>query len=169
MSISTIPGVGQVSVRRAELHEIVGLRHRILREGLPIETALFAGDDAANTYHIALFLIEKGDQPLPVCCATFMFNFYNERPAWQLRGMATEAAYQGKGLGTELLGFAEHILCRSEYTEARLMWCNARVPAVKFYEKNGWRCVSDVFDIPTAGPHREMVKQVGRHRDEDRS
>jgi len=165
MSTLTLPHVGQISVRRAALHEIIGLRYRILREGLPVESAIFAGDDDANTYHIAMFLIEKGSPPIPICCASFMLTFYDERLAWQLRGMATETVYQGKGVGTDLLGFAERILCRSEHTDVRFLWCNARLPAVKFYEKNGWHCVSDVFDIPTAGPHREMVKKLQRRSD----
>ena len=43
----------------------------------------------------------------------------------------------------------------------RLFWCNARVPALRFYQRHGWRIVSDQFDIPTAGPHRKLVKRLG--------
>ncbi len=40
-----------------------------------------------------------------------------------------------------------------------LVWCNARVVAVPFYAKQGWEIVSEVFDIPTVGPHRAMLRR----------
>jgi len=43
-------------------------------------------------------------------------------------------------------------------------WCNARVPAVPFYAAMGWTVVSDVFDVPTAGPHRVMTFEALRER-----
>ncbi len=39
-----------------------------------------------------------------------------------------------------------------------MWWCNARSTAIRFYEKNGWRIVSDEFIIEKYGPHRRMVK-----------
>ena len=41
-----------------------------------------------------------------------------------------------------------------------LLWCNARTPAVGFYENMRWRVVSAPFEIPTAGPHVKMVKRL---------
>ena len=41
-----------------------------------------------------------------------------------------------------------------------LLWCNARVPYVPFYEAMGWRVVSGQFEIPTAGPHVKMLKRL---------
>ena len=35
-------------------------------------------------------------------------------------------------------------------------WCNARTTAIGFYEQAGWSTATDVFDIPTAGPHVKM-------------
>ena len=42
----------------------------------------------------------------------------------------------------------------------RLFWCNARVPALAFYQRQGWQIMSEQFDIPTAGPHRKMTKRL---------
>jgi GNAT superfamily N-acetyltransferase len=142
---------------------ILDLRHRILRAGLPIETARFEGDQGPHTTHYAAFQTNDELKPTgrPICCATFMLGTYEEVPAWQLRGMATEEAYRGCGVGNQLLNTAEREL-RSHpvYAHVRLMWCNARVPAVRFYQRNGWKGVSDVFDIPTAGPHIQMTKFI---------
>lgn len=143
------------------VEDIIPLRHRVLRQGMPIEAARFEGDDISHTRHVAAHLAgTEGGLSNPVCCASFMLNAYNEAPAWQLRGMATEAKLQGLGLGAQLLAWAERELrVHPGYPpRARMLWCNARESAVKFYEKNGWKLVPGVFDIPTAGPHYKMTK-----------
>ena len=149
-----------VVTRCVPVYKIISLRHRILRQGLPVETARFPGDDDSMTQHIATFLAEAGGQAIgePICCASFMRGELNGEKAWQLRGMATDVPYQGRQLGTRLLiWFEQAIIDRGPL---RLMWCNARLPAVKFYESNGWECISEVFDIPTAGPHCKMMKRA---------
>lgn len=145
---------------KVRVEQIIGLRHRVLRQGLPVESAHFKGDDDPKTWHIASF--QKGRttgpmMPKAICCASFMLNYLDEKPAWQLRGMATDTAFQGKGIGQQLLQWSEMILTPQS---ARLLWCNARAIAIPFYEKNGWQCISDTFDIPSAGPHRKMMKRI---------
>ena len=149
----------EVSIMLVIVDEIIDLRHRMLREGLPIETASFPGDNDPATHHFAVYLSYGGENiGSPIGCASFMWSPLGQEPAWQLRGMATETAYQGRGLGNRLLDCAEETL--AQLSQVRTFWCNARASAVKFYEKNGWSCVSEVFDIPSAGPHREMVKRL---------
>ena len=87
-----------------------------------------------------------------------MLAGWEDSPAWQLRGMATDARYRGKGIGTAVLQLAEKTVIATGFS--RLLWCNARVPALAFYERQGWRVMSEQFDIPTAGPHRKMLKRV---------
>jgi predicted GNAT family N-acyltransferase len=41
-----------------------------------------------------------------------------------------------------------------------LLWCNARTPAVRFYQKQGWTPVGEEFDVPLAGPHVRMFKRL---------
>lgn len=152
--------LGNTITHCVPVDKIIPLRHRILRQGLPLEAAKFDDDDDAMTRHIATFLTDVDGQSSgePLCCASFVWNEFEKEPAWQLRGMATSGQYRGLGLASRLLiWFEEAIIDRGP---RRLMWCNARAPAVSFYEANGWRCVSGEFDIPTAGPHRKMVKRV---------
>ena len=158
LKVATAVYVGPVTLDR-----IIDLRHRILRAGLPIETAYFQGDEDLHTTHYAAFLTREGHKPMgrPVGCATFMLNLYDKMPAWQLRGMATEEAYQGTGVGRQLLGVAERELASNPlYAHVETLWCHARVSAIKFYERSGWRRVSEVFDIPNAGPHVTMIKSM---------
>src|SRR2546421_12182576 len=79
-------GPKKILVREARVEEIIPLRHRILRAGLPIEEAHFPGDRDPATCHVAAF-----DGSEAVGCATFVLNQWNGEPAWQLRGMATDA------------------------------------------------------------------------------
>jgi predicted GNAT family N-acyltransferase len=139
---------------------IINLRHRLLRAGMPFETAQFPGDDDTSTQHIGVFYPWLPDENAPlVSCASFMLNTYKEEPAWQLRGMCTDTRHQGHGFGGKLLNCAETAIVES--SKVCLFWCNARVPAIPFYERHGWVVDSEVFDIPTAGPHRKMFKRFG--------
>ena len=49
---------------------------------------------------------------------------------------------------------------RADRSSPPQLWCNARTPAVGFYQRMGWAVVSDVFEIPTAGPHVRMTKRL---------
>jgi GNAT superfamily N-acetyltransferase len=148
-----------ISICRVPVDVLIDLRHRLLRAGLPAEAARFPGDEDASTWHIGLFYSgADGDNAPLVSCASFMLNSYKDEPGWQLRGMATDTSHQGKGFGGKLLACAEKAILQQ--SNVRLFWCNARVPAITFYERQGWTVDSEEFDIPTAGPHRKMVKRL---------
>jgi GNAT superfamily N-acetyltransferase len=142
-----------VRVRLATLEEIIALRHAILREGLPPEMAYFAEDRAPTTRHFGAFADGRN-----VGCATFLVSNYENQPGWRLRGMATAPDFRRAGLGRAMLALAEEAI-RAE-SEIRLLWCDARTPAVPFYQKQGWRIVSDEYVVPTAGPHYRMTKPL---------
>jgi GNAT superfamily N-acetyltransferase len=147
-----VDGHPPLIIRAAKWEELVDLRHHVLRQGLPRESAIFPGDDLASSRHFGVF---EGDTTIG--CATFHRNQFESEPAWQLRGMATDGALRSKGVGRELLGFAEEVL-RGDESSIRRMWANARVPAIRFYQSMGWLIVSEEFDVPTAGPHRRITK-----------
>jgi N-acetylglutamate synthase-like GNAT family acetyltransferase len=146
---------GEMIIRRATLAEIVDLRHVILRDRLPRDEAIFDGDEAATSRHFAAVNRAGG---AVVACATVHLNAWAGTRAWQLRGMATHPAVRKTGVGRRLLEFLERDL--ADAPDVRQLWCNARVPAVGFYERMGWDVVSEVFEIPTAGPHVRMTKRL---------
>jgi hypothetical protein len=150
-------GAAGITICRVSIDVIVDLRHRMLRAGLPKGSAQFPGDDVASTWHVGVFTSSK-ENALPISCASFMLNSYNGEPAWQLRGMCTDTQHQRKSLGGKMLACAEAAIIKD--SNVRLFWCNARVPAIPFYERHGWTVDSEEFDIPTAGPHRKMVKRI---------
>jgi GNAT superfamily N-acetyltransferase len=148
-------GRAAVVVRRATLAEIIALRHAELRPGLPRETAHFDGDDDPGTRHFAAF---PSADPDPVGCASLMAQPWQDEPAFQLRGMATRAALVRRGIGAAVLGGVESDV-RAD-TDVRVLWCHARLAAVPFYRRLGWAVVSDVYDIPSVGPHHTMVRRL---------
>ena len=144
----------RLDLRRARVEELISLRHEVLRHGLPRDAAIFDGDDAPTSRHYGAF-----DNGTAVGCATLMLNQWDGEPAWQVRGMATDERFRGRGLGAALLRMAEAELL-GERSPVRVLWCNARVPAIRFYEKLGWAVRCEPFDIPTAGPHVKMTKRL---------
>lgn len=149
----------RLAICRVSIDVIIDLRYRMLRAGLPKETANFPGDDDVSAWHVGLFYPFSDGSIVPaVTCASFMLKPYKDQSAWQLRGMCTEAVHQSKGFGGRLLSCAEAAILKS--SPVRLFWCNARVPAIPFYQRQGWTVDSEVFDIPTAGPHRRMFKKT---------
>jgi GNAT superfamily N-acetyltransferase len=145
---------GAVCVRLATLDEIISLRHAVLRDGLPIEAAYFAEDRDPTTRHIGAFSNDRN-----IGCATFLISTYESQPAWRLRGMATAPDFRRAGLGRAMLALAEQTL-RAE-SDIPLLWCDARTPAVPFYQKQGWTIVSEEYVVPTAGPHYRMTRRLG--------
>lgn len=141
-------------VREARVDELIELRHALLRPGLPRREAQFDGDQAADTHHFGAFA-GSGN----IGCVSYMRTALENEPAWQLRGMATRADWQGRGVGRRLLEHAEQRLV--ELSPIRQMWCNARIEAAAFYTRLGWQMVSDVFEVEGVGPHYRMAKRLG--------
>lgn len=141
--------VSHIVCKACDVSEIIDLRHRILRSHMPREVAFFEGDNEPATAHFAGYR-----DGIPCACVTIMFRPYESQPAWQLRGMAVEADLRGTGVGTQLIQLA--INHAKTHTTPTLIWCNARQSASGFYQKQSFQIVSDLFHIPTAGPHYRM-------------
>jgi GNAT superfamily N-acetyltransferase len=78
--------------------------------------------------------------------------------AWRLRGMATAAEWRGMGVGRALLDAVfDHVAAGG----GGLLWCNARMAAVGFYERAGMATTGDIWEEPVIGPHIAMFAQVG--------
>lgn len=147
--------IDSLCLRQVAVAAILPLRHQVLRAGLPLAKASFAGDDLPTTVHVAAMVAAMKGAAV-IGCASWMAADFAGEPAYQLRGMAVAEAWRGQGVGQRLLAFSDELLAASPLT---LRWCNARAVAVPFYERAGWTVVSPEFDIPTAGPHRQMMRR----------
>jgi len=139
-------------VRPATVEDILDIRHEVLRIGHPRDSARFELDNDPRTIHSAAWVDGQ-----VVGCATFVSNPLEDQPAWQLRGMAVSVWMQKAGVGRALLN---HLEPRVAHSQVKLLWCNARVNAVPFYKRLGWYVISDEFNIPSAGPHFRMQKDL---------
>ncbi len=73
---------------------------------------------------------------------------------WRLRGMATAEGWRGRGIGRLALDAAVDHVTRAG---ADLLWCNARLAAVPFYERAGFVVEGPEFDVVGIGPHRPLA------------
>ena len=131
------------------------IRNTMLREGkLTLDQCRFVGDDGEGAFHLGFY-----DEDVLICIATF--HPQSKEPfqgnGYQLRGMATLTDFQGRGAGNKLLNFAI-IYLRGQ--KVNYLWCNARKVALKFYQSIGFEVVSDEFELPGIGPHREMYLKI---------
>ncbi|MFK7916467.1 MAG: GNAT family N-acetyltransferase [Ilumatobacter sp.] len=137
-------------VSASHTHE---LRCRVLRDGDPDAEVTWAGDDDADTVHLAV--ISSTERIIGV--STWLRSPDPLAPdvaAVQLRGMASDPEATGRGVATRLVRAGiEH--CRN--VGARRLWANARVTAVGFYESVGFEVQGPVFVTEATGlAHRHM-------------
>jgi len=147
---------GSIVVRQATADEVLDVRHQVLRQGRPRDTAVFTGDDVPTTRHwVAVQGPDQADAARVVGVVSVMEAPFPDPwtdgpgPRWQLRGMAVLPGLQGEGVGRRLVEAVHHDV-------AEPMWCNARERAEGFYLRHGWSPHGDRFDVDPIGPHRRM-------------
>ena len=134
--------------------ETFSVRSPVLREGLPIESCVFDGDNLTSTKHFGLFVDEK----LTAIVSVFKNNnsTFNHENQFQIRGMAVLKEFQKLGFGKELLLHCEQFF---KYKNGTLIWFNARETAALFYEKLGYEKIGNLFNIESVGLHYIMKKE----------
>lgn len=131
------------------------LRLLVLRPGGTLDDTKFAGDTAPLVFHMGTY--RDG-----ACISVGSFlpeahpDLHALRP-YRLRGMATHPDHQGTGAGSQLINAAVEYL---KEQGCDLLWCNARLKAVPFYERQGFVVHGDLFDIGGIGPHYLMHRAV---------
>ncbi len=142
-------------IRFITADDVLPLRNEVLREGkLTLDECRWPGDNASGSFHLGY---HRDDQL--VCIASFYIAPHGSFTGlgYQLRGMATLAGYQGRGIGNQLVNFAV-VYLRGQ--KANYIWCNARKSAAKFYGGLGFEIISEEFDIPGIGPHYKMYLKI---------
>lgn len=151
------PAASGWCVRPVLAAEVWPIRHRVLRQGQPLESSRYAEDDRPGARHFAALL--KGR---PVGTA----SVYHEDPpagftvpglkpgqGWHLRGMATLDEVRGTGAGSAVLRTA---LTHAVLAGGRAVWCKALTSVADFYRKHGFQTLGEEFEIPGIGPHSFM-------------
>ncbi len=158
-----------VRIEQVDVELVLPLRQRVLRPHQTVAELMNPGDHDPDTAHLAALL------PGPTAAATVVgtasvrrdpppWRLETDAAGWRLRGMASDPAYRGQGIGTSLLAAAfEHARNRSGGpgpAGRALLWCNARVSALGFYERAGLRTEGDPWEEPAIGPHVRMWRFV---------
>ncbi|NHM01814.1 GNAT family N-acetyltransferase [Flavobacterium difficile] len=145
--------MNEIKVKKITYLETFPVRSAVLRQGKPIETCFFVGDDAVDTTHFGLF---HTNNLIGVASVYLAFNEnFKQVQQFQLRGMAVLSEYQGLGYGQHIL---KEVCTFVEEKKGQLLWCNARENAVRFYENFGFLVSGDAFEIPNIGKHFVMFK-----------
>jgi GNAT superfamily N-acetyltransferase len=136
--------------------ELLGLRQAVLRPHQRPDEVRFPDDEVPGTVHFCA----RDDDGGVVGAVSLMRQSPPWRPemdAWRLRGMATAPEWRGLGVGRALLAAVfDHVAAGG----GGLLWCNARLAAVGFYERAGMATTGDVWEEPVIGPHIVMFVQV---------
>ncbi len=130
------------------------LRAKVLRPGLPVQNSHYPEDTHPETIHLA---IQNSDNQI-CSIATFISQsspLFNEERQYRLRGMATQELYRKQGLASMLIKKGVSLISRNKFS---LIWCNARVSALSFYEGLGFIPIGEEFEIDHIGAHFVMKK-----------
>lgn len=153
------PSSDNFAVSFISAQDTMGLRMRILRPLHPREMCEYPEDNLPTTFHIGVL----DSDGRVISNGTFMQQAHKHFPKamlpYRLRGMATDPAFQGKGLGRKIILAAEEELKKRG---SDLLWFNARVSAEVFYTKLGYTAIEEVFEIDTIGPHKVMFKSFSK-------
>lgn len=136
----------------------VELRNRVLRPGAH-DSAAWTALDVVGSATFAAYEADRTHDPEPIATVTVQPEPCPWRSGalepWRLRGMATADGWRGRGVGRLALDAAvDHVAGQG----ATLLWCNARVGAVAFYERAGFVIEGDEFEVAGIGSHRPMTR-----------
>jgi predicted GNAT family N-acyltransferase len=141
----------EIDSRSSRYRQLVDFRRRILRTPLGLD---FTPEQLAKEQadiHIAAFL----DGEL-VGCVVLTAVDGSHGSVVQLRQMAVDPDRQGRGIGAQILSFAEKLAVERGRREIIL---HARENATPFYQKAGYVPTGGIFTEVTV-PHRKMVKRL---------
>ena len=131
-----------------EYNQMIQLRMEMLRKPLGLS---FTAEDLEKEKNDVLIGAFEDDKLLGCCLLTKI-----DDKTVRLRQMAVPNNLQGKGVGRALMGFAENIAYDLGYYKLIM---HARVTAIGFYEKFGYKAIGDEF-IEVKVPHFVMEKRI---------
>ncbi len=142
-------------VRPVAVQAVRPLRQALLRPHQGIAELAYLGDDHPAALHVGGFRRSR-----LVGIASILPDLEvtpTSGSVWRLRGMAVDHGYRGRGLGALLL---HRCLAHAAAGGRSLVWCNARMAALGFYQHFGFDRQGAVFHIDGIGTHCRMILNV---------
>lgn len=128
------------------------LRHLVLWPHIEKEVdCIIDIDHRDDAFHLGVFL----DNEIIAVGSLFQMNSpkLQHEEQYRLRAMATHPEHRGTGSGRLLIEKAIRLLKEKNQD---VLWCDARIKAVGFYQSLGFSVVDEVYDVPGIGPHKFM-------------
>ena len=147
-----------MEIKEITAEESYVVRQPVLRPSRSYLDCAFEYDDHPYAIHLCLEMdgnVISVISALPIQCENFP-----KMNAMRLRGIATLQSYQRQGYGTKLINEIEKKLLKNKGIE--LIWLNARLNALLFYKKMGYKIIGDRFDIKGIGTHQQFFKMLNR-------
>jgi GNAT superfamily N-acetyltransferase len=142
-----------IEIREVSAEAVRPIRQQVLRPSQTIEEMIWAHDLEPSTKHFAAL---DGERIIGIVTAyPAEMPEKPDKRGWQFRGMATLPDVRGQGIGKALI-----TKCLEAANGAELLWCDARISAMPFYEKLGFQKIGESFEKPMAGPHWRMYRDL---------
>ena len=127
------------------------LRWRVLRAPWGQPPVVDPGEDDEDCVHAMI----ADDAGRAIAVGRIIFKAPGEA---QIRSMATEEAYRGRGLGKQIMKFLEHAACERG---VRTIVLNAREDVAPFYAQLGYEAVGEGPVLFERIRHTTMRKRLG--------
>lgn len=145
-------------VRLVPIARTYPLRRRVLYPGAPADRVRLPTDEHPDTAALAALTPDGTVVGTAILFPEPCPWRPDEPAAWRLRGMATDPDRRSTGVGGAVLAAA---VAHATAAGGALVWCNARLPARRFYERAGFRTHGDEWVDPEIGPHVAMWRPLG--------
>ncbi len=144
-----------ISIAEIDPKKAYFIRHKVLWPHKKINDCRIDIDHHEDAFHVGAYCYEE-----LVSIGSF-FKLKNKKlpfdNQYRLRAMATLFNYQKIGAAKALIDFSTEKL---RILNQDIVWCDARIIAVPFYEKIGFIKIGDPYDIPIIGAHYLMYKTL---------
>ncbi|MGF1595297.1 MAG: GNAT family N-acetyltransferase [Kiloniellaceae bacterium] len=153
-----------IDIRLVDLDDTFELRKAVLRPWLTLEDSRELYSSVGEHFHVGALIGKR-----VVSTAAFMIDVHPDYMSefgalqWRLRGMASDPALQGQGLGGRVLEFGVDEVARrlgvAGHSSAAV-WCSGRTGAQRFYERHGFAPIGELYETPGTGPHYVFWRKV---------
>ncbi len=143
-----------VQIRANQTHQ---LRQQLLRPTQSVKEMDFPGDRDSTTKHFGA--VEGTGELVGIASIFYVQHKHLTDAHWQLRMMATISRVRRYGVGKALVREIESY-CKLQSLAPCIIWANARIGALEFYQSMGYLSKGDEFELPPIGPHQLIYKHI---------
>ena len=140
----------KIASTNQQLNSILKLRYEVLRK--PWSQTIDSATDQLEEKSINAFI--QNNKGVFIACGRLQEN---ENKIGQIRFMAVDQNYQGKGLGKLIITFLEE---KAKELKLNKIQLQARENAVYFYKNNGYVMIEKTFLLWDQIQHFLMEKQI---------